>query len=131
MLAERLAKVDDGGLVVCPLAVGGHIDHGVVRAAAIAALPSQRLAFYEDLPYTAEDPAQVPAQVAGISIALGQSIKPIRVSLPNDGRRKRRLLAAYASQLSMEERLAAARYSRRGETVWATSSWKEMHAQLF
>jgi len=37
--------------LVCPLAVGGHVDHRVVHAASLAAAAPDDLLFYEDLPY--------------------------------------------------------------------------------
>jgi LmbE family N-acetylglucosaminyl deacetylase len=38
-------------LVIAPMAVGNHVDHRIVRDAALAAVDSARLRFYEDRPY--------------------------------------------------------------------------------
>jgi len=38
-------------VILVPLAIGNHVDHRVVRDAALAAIPRDRLLFYEDRPY--------------------------------------------------------------------------------
>ena len=53
-LAEQFRKLPRAQIIVAPLAVGGgasHMDHRLVRDAAIAAWNADRLLFYEDLPY--------------------------------------------------------------------------------
>lgn len=126
-LAAWLRQIDDGGLVVCPLGVGGHVDHDLARRAAIAAYPARRMAFFEDLPYSAAFPHHVGPLAACVSEELDLALSPVRVCRRNDGRRKRTLLQVYSSQLSSQEQRTASHYSRSGERVWATRWWKERH----
>lgn len=49
-LAQRFGALPPAGQVVCPLGVGGHVDHQIVRRAAERAF-GNKLAFYEDYPY--------------------------------------------------------------------------------
>lgn len=123
-LARLLRRLDDDGIVLCPLGVGGHIDHDLTRRAAIVAFPPRRLAFYEDLPYAAEYPEQVRPLADTASAAIRLPLQPLRVSAPNDGIRKQSLLRAYGSQLTGWEIRAVLRYSRSGELVWVPRPWK-------
>ncbi|GLW05850.1 hypothetical protein Misp01_09800 [Microtetraspora sp. NBRC 13810] len=50
----------DPGLVLVPLAAGGHVDHAAVRLAAAELVPPARLAWYEDLPYATTDRPELP-----------------------------------------------------------------------
>lgn len=43
------ANVD--GYLLCPLAIGSHIDHAICRAAVLRAYSKLKVIFYEDLPY--------------------------------------------------------------------------------
>ena len=49
-LAARIATLSDAGRLLAPLAVGGHVDHRLLRAAAEAS--GRAMAYYEDFPYT-------------------------------------------------------------------------------
>ena len=45
---QALVPVD---LILAPLSLGGHVDHRLVHAAALRSFPTEKLIFYEDLPY--------------------------------------------------------------------------------
>lgn len=49
-LKEKLKEFDDG-LLLCPLAIGSHIDHAICRAAVEELYKKLKVLFYEDLPY--------------------------------------------------------------------------------
>jgi LmbE family N-acetylglucosaminyl deacetylase len=54
LVAERIARLTarwQPVSVIAPLAVGNHVDHRVVRDAALAGVPPGQLLFYEDRPY--------------------------------------------------------------------------------
>jgi LmbE family N-acetylglucosaminyl deacetylase len=55
--------------VLAPMAVGNHVDHRIVRDAALLAVPLKDLLFYEDRPY-----AFVRGQVAQV---IGKSTRPL------------------------------------------------------
>ena len=48
---ERLMAKLRPASVIAPMAVGNHVDHRLVRDAALTAAPPERLLFYEDRPY--------------------------------------------------------------------------------
>jgi LmbE family N-acetylglucosaminyl deacetylase len=51
-VARALRSLLPADVVVAPLAVGNHVDHRLVRDAALQAVPAERLRFYEDRPYS-------------------------------------------------------------------------------
>jgi LmbE family N-acetylglucosaminyl deacetylase len=73
-LIDRLAgefrrRMPDGGRVVAPLALGGHVDHRLTRAAAEnLSLP---LLYYADYPYVVRNPAELTA-----ALATGMTAQP-------------------------------------------------------
>ncbi len=119
-LAERLRGFDAASEVVCPLAIGGHVDHRLVRRAAEAAR-GPRLIYYEDYPYVERRPEE-------LERAVGEGrLEPIAVSLaPAELEAKLAAIAAYRSQLRPlfggRWRMARAvrRFARRrgGERLW-------------
>jgi LmbE family N-acetylglucosaminyl deacetylase len=50
-LSKAFGALSEQDIVLAPLALGGHIDHRLVRAAAQRAFVPSALVFYEDLPY--------------------------------------------------------------------------------
>lgn len=96
-LAERIASelevgLEDGSQVVCPLALGNHVDHQLVRQAA------ERLGrptwYYADYPYVLQAPEQLQAATGS-----GWSAQIFRVS-PAGLEAWGRSVAAHASQIS-------------------------------
>jgi len=57
---ETVLSEVDPGLVLVPLAAGGHVDHAAVRIAAAKLVPPALLAWYEDLPYATTDRPELP-----------------------------------------------------------------------
>ena len=97
-LAQRLTgRIRDlplrpEGALYVPLAVGGHVDHRIVRRA--AEMCGRELIYYEDFPY-AEDPEDVSAALAG------RRWKSELVSLPPEAlEAKIAAIARYRSQIS-------------------------------
>ena len=55
---NALVERHNPALVLSPLAIGNHVDHRIIRDAALVAVPPQILRFYEDRPY-----AFIPEQI--------------------------------------------------------------------
>lgn len=91
-IADHLARaLSPDDVVVCPLALGNHVDHGLTRRA-VASLPGSRR-YYADFPYVVNDPQALPPATDGLESEL----------LPVSERGLRawqRGVAAYVSQLS-------------------------------
>ncbi len=132
----KLARVaQTGGIAFAvPLAVGNHIDHRVVRRAAVETLAAMAVpvAFYEDLPYVSRP---------GAADTLGDLVSQSGFQLKTcyggrqpediDGavRRKARLAECYDSQIDSEEVRAIAEFSRTyggRERLWANKAWREI-----
>lgn len=119
-LAERLREAFEGVTLYAPLAVGGHVDHRLTRAAAERAFGG-RLAYYEDFPYVLRPGA--------LETALGDA-EPWRsevVALERDAVKARiAAIGAHRSQLRplfgarWRMRLKVARAVRHtgGERLW-------------
>jgi LmbE family N-acetylglucosaminyl deacetylase len=88
-----------GAIVVSPMAVGGHVDHTLVRRAAEAVVPAARLRYYEDYPYAGWTSARMkPAytlsrQSAGLR-SWRARLTPAEVDARVDA------VACYASQMT-------------------------------
>ncbi len=103
----RVLQRDD--VLVCPLSIGGHVDHVITRAA-VEGL-KHPLLYYADIPYL----MNYRGQLAGKSAGLGPNVRPVS----EEGLRAwQEGTAAYASQLgSLFDDDAAMRAALRG--YWA------------
>lgn len=109
-ITAALARVLEGGdVVVCPLSIGGHVDHVITRAAVVGL--NRPLLYYADLPYLMNHQSQLTAK----SVELQPGLQPVS----EEGLRAWQAgIAAYASQLStLFEDEAAMRAAIRG--YWA------------
>jgi LmbE family N-acetylglucosaminyl deacetylase len=86
-------------LVYAPLAVGGHVDHTLTRAAAEAVVPAARLRYYEDYPYAGWTSARMkPAYTLAQKTA---GLRPRRLRLTEAEIAARvSAIACYPSQLA-------------------------------
>jgi LmbE family N-acetylglucosaminyl deacetylase len=107
-------------LVLSPLGCGEHMDHRLVRDVAIKMcqkrLASERLGFYEDLPYAGRLTLdRIAMRVAAVSSAL----IPVSVGLASL-KAKHTLLGCYASQLTKRDLATVTSHAERvgGERVW-------------
>jgi LmbE family N-acetylglucosaminyl deacetylase len=117
LLDENLHAADR---LVCPLTVGGHVDHRVVRSA-VEALP-QRSWFYADYPYTVmeEFGFQLELWVPDSSFRLRHPLSENGIAAWQAG------IASYASQISTfwkstaEMQVDIERYAQTGlgNTLW-------------
>jgi len=121
--SELLALNSEKSLLICPLSLGGHMDHRITRAAADqTGLP---LAYYADYPYAADPSLDVSALVPGNCRSESFSLDEEAVEKWAQG------IAAYASQLSSfwssseEMRSSLAEYSRSvpGRTLWKCNAY--------
>lgn len=121
-LSRDFQKYFVRGLVLAPLALGDHIDHLTVRAAAIRGSVPHKLAFYEDLPYA--------TWVSGSSLGQAVAYAERNTGVPLRGSvirrrayisRKRSVVSRYQSQINRGEADSIARFAvnyRSGERIW-------------
>jgi len=125
-VTRRLAEVRRC-TVVSPLAIGNHIDHQLVRAAAEMWCRPHRLRYYEDFPYV---DAEHFHRMARPAPEVGQLVIPLSESAM---RAKARAIARYQSQLgllfgsraAMIDRVCAgaARAAIGTPSSWAERQW--------
>ena len=119
-MRKLMLKKDRAWLV--PLALGGHIDHRIVKLAALKAAAdsgARIIGFYEDLPYAAYySPKEIAAHVKSGCGAAG--VKPW--ILTGSLKYKAGVLKIYASQIGIKEMKAVAAHWARtgGERLWLT-----------
>jgi LmbE family N-acetylglucosaminyl deacetylase len=109
-------------LTLIPLAVGDHVDHTIVRAAAAAACRRQPLGFYEDVPYTLWSgwPGVI-EQVRAAERLIARRLHPVRLE-GFSPQARRQAAAFYPSQFSSAERrwIDRGMTARGGEVLWTT-----------
>lgn len=96
-LAAALRSIAPASLVLVPLALGGHIDHRLVREAAMDAWPACKLVFYEDLPYACRMAAAERKEFVRGILPWPCERAPMRPAQPGD---KRRFALCYGSQIA-------------------------------
>lgn len=120
-LAGRLVALPAYGRLLAPLTVGHHVDHQIVHRAA-AALPQERIAYYEDYPYAA-----VPGALEKVVRPDDPGWRPESIALTEEAlRAKIAAIAAYESQVStffqspaeLEEMVRRFAADRGGERIW-------------
>lgn len=122
-LAEALGPHLDADAVLVPLALGGHADHRVVRAAILAVARHLPLAVYEDIPYAFRlDPRRIAGEAAALATILGRRLYPVRGLHPSPFTVWRRAVRCYPSQFSRRNvaLMMAALAARGGERLWVT-----------
>lgn len=110
--AVLASVIAPGATIYAPLGAGGHVDHQIVRDAALSwlgktAFPPAPLAlfFYEEYPYSAQDTAAVERAQA----ALNRPVKPVLHRLsPVAIQAKIEAIACHASQVTTFWETAAA-----------------------
>lgn len=97
--AQLLPLLPSGGDILAPLALGGHIDHQIVRRAALRFAAGRTLLFYEDLPYASQTrEEEIEGAAKEIAAALGRTAEPLVLPSPAVERARRRAVASYRSQ---------------------------------
>lgn len=115
--------------LVLPLAIGGHLDHRTAQHAALLA-PITRLAFYEDLPDSAN--IGIAETLEATVRALNPDLQPAYATAPGDVaaaiERKRKYALCYDSQIDDATTLTIARFCDRyqgRERLWANQLWRD------
>lgn len=114
-------------VVLAPLAIGGHVDHRLIRDITISMGVEDKICYYEDLPYALEENF--------IGYAKGfikdHRLQPVNVELGNEFlSQKSRFVSTYKSQLNPTEMLLVMDYTygriphrqvkNPSETLWTS-----------
>jgi hypothetical protein len=138
MLSQRFRKYFLRGLVLAPLALGDHVDHLTVRAAAIRTSFPHKLGFYEDLPYaTWVSEGSLRKAVSYAEHSTGTPLKSVLVRRKGYMFRKRGIASRYQSQISRNEAVAIARFAVNygsGERIWIPkhcTAWRSLTHEAY
>lgn len=127
--ADLATEVAGGGPVLLPLAVGGHVDHVLTRQAALhliahKTLEPERVAFYEDMPYSLF--ADATAEAGRLAVGPEQ-VAPVPVLIPASEaavRTKQEALWPYRLQVLEAVSRRIVRHGRQlGSPGWAERLW--------
>jgi hypothetical protein len=122
MLSRRFRRYFRRGLVLAPLALGNHVDHLTVRAAAVRTSFPHKLGFYEDLPYATWVPeGSLRKAVSDAELSTGMPLKSLLVRRKGHIFCKRSIVSRYQSQISRNEAVAIAHFAVKydsGERIW-------------
>ncbi|MFG3516953.1 PIG-L deacetylase family protein [Streptomyces bobili] len=127
--AALAAEVAGGSLVLVPLAVGGHVDHVLTRQAALEliarkVLEPERVAFYEDMPYSLF--ANAEAEAGRLLVGPGPSpLAPVLIPGSEAAARvKQEALWPYRLQVLEAVTRRIVRHGRQlGTPGWAERLW--------
>jgi hypothetical protein len=131
-IRKALTRQSEAGAMealVVPLALGEHVDHLTVRAAALPLTPTLPSAFYEDLPYAATHPSAATDLYSlreEVTTQLNEPLTSVLCQTPSASETKRRLLALYASQIDEQAAIQITDFGLRyqgGERLWANQEW--------
>lgn len=122
--------------VLLPLGLGHHVDHLVVRNAALAFAATYACAFYEDLPdafqstLAFDEAARAEFTAMRESDLFAEATSPVILSSGEDApaavKTKRRIVSVYASQVDDATIDIISNFSQHyqgGERVWANPAW--------
>jgi len=103
-------------VTLAPLAIGGHIDHKLVRLIASTVTSLEKIAFYEDLPYAFENKFLK----YGVGFIKQKKLRSVTLKLgTSDLRKKEKLVNTYKSQLKKDFMDRIMSYTKRkGEVLW-------------
>ncbi|WP_018614853.1 PIG-L deacetylase family protein [Segetibacter koreensis] len=136
-LVDELGKLLEqhvvGGILLCPLAIGNHIDHAICREAVIKLYKKFSVIFFEDLPYAqriGED--QVRRHIKDLEEKLDVKLKSYTCGLQNCTIDKGHAIKVYKSQLNEEihSEILSRMNAMEGERLWSEDLEIERWATL-
>ena len=120
VLASRIVEILDeflekDSVIFAPLGIGQHIDHRIVRAAALACFEKGReLIYFEDLPYAGEhDIETLQATIFNFSSAAGLEFEQLLFYEEGLVEQKQKAFSCYASQTTEQDILLATKHVTR------------------
>lgn len=131
---KKLLEQNIDGLLLCPLAIGNHIDHAIGREAMIALYTKLDVIFFEDLPYAqriSED--QIRRHVHILEDQLEVEFSNYIISSKSRQIDKKQSISVYESQLN--EEIASEIISHfnawDGERIWGEIKNMEILRSIF
>lgn len=125
---RKLIEIHVDGLLLCPLAIGNHIDHAICREAVIGLYKKLNVIFFEDLPYAhriSED--QIPKHIKDLEEKLDVKLLNVTNSSDISTIDKRQAINVYKSQLNEEitSEIISHMKALGGERLWGEAEETE------
>jgi LmbE family N-acetylglucosaminyl deacetylase len=118
---EQLLQMHVDGLLLCPLAIGSHIDHVICRAAVANLYSKLPVLFYEDLPYAQRiTQQQIELHIKQLENELDVTLINHTNGLLNCTVDKEQAIRLYKSQMNDEiaSEIVAHLNELKGERIW-------------
>jgi LmbE family N-acetylglucosaminyl deacetylase len=118
---QKLLQSHVTGILLCPLAIGNHIDHAICREAVIRLYKKLNVIFFEDLPYAqriGED--QIHRHIRDLEEKLNVKLLSHINGLENSSVDKGEAIRIYKSQLNEEicSEIISHMNALKGERLW-------------
>jgi len=111
------------GYIFCPLGIGRHVDHIIVREATLANKDLyKKLYFYEESPYVISFDKR--REINEIEIKTQRKLKKRKINITSEISEKRKLLNLYASQLKKFQITAMIRHAQANDRHYYENYWK-------
>lgn len=127
-LIENLAKLLEkhiDGLLLCPLAIGNHIDHAIAREALLQLYKNRQILFYEDLPYAFRITyEQITMHIKDLSERLNVKLLSHINVFNNNFVNKEKVIKIYKSQMNEEicSEIISHMINLGGERLWGEAA---------
>jgi LmbE family N-acetylglucosaminyl deacetylase len=121
------------GFLLCPLAIGNHIDHAICREAVNQLYPEIQVLFFEDLPYAQRITSEkLELHVEELEQNLNARFINYTVDLNNCNVDKKRAINIYKSQIDEEicSEIIAHQNRLKGERLWGEAIAIQKFKQL-
>lgn len=118
---KSFLAVNADGLILCPLALGNHIDHTLCVEAVVQLHQNKQILFYEDLPYTARvSQEEINGHIEDLERKLSVKLVNYTDGFKNSKIDKERAIRVYESQMNDEICLEIISYMHQlgGERLW-------------
>lgn len=118
---KSFLETNADGLILCPLALGNHIDHTICREAVLQLYQKKNVLFYEDLPYTARvGQEEIDRHLKDLEGKLNVKLISQIDGLQNCKIDKERAIRTYKSQMNDEICAEIISYMNQlnGERLW-------------
>jgi len=121
LAAEIQAGLEPDDQVACPLAIGGHVDHLLTRAAALRL--GRPIWYYADLPYLLREPTALAPAVQGLREAFHPvSSEGLQAWLNGVSAHASQMLMLFSSEGEMRATFRQYWIVQRGIRIWASGS---------
>ncbi len=118
---KSFLAINADGLILCPLALGNHIDHTLCAEAVAQLYQNKQVLFYEDLPYTARvSQEEIDGHIQDLEEKLAVKLVNYIDDLENSKIDKEQAIRVYQSQVNDEICSEIITYLHKigGERLW-------------